>query len=67
VLPDKAVLEVGKNDLDEYSVVRVADEIVVDLMLSACGINYQEAASEIETKEIKGTRILSRPLNFSCA
>jgi hypothetical protein len=57
VLPDKAVLEVGKNDLNDYTVVRVADEIVVDLMLSACGITYQEAVSEIEIKEIKGISV----------
>ena len=43
VFPDKAVLEVDENDLDTYTVVRVADEIVIDLMLSACGVNYAEA------------------------
>ena len=57
VLPDKAVREVNVNDLDEYIVVRVADEIVVDLMLSACGITYTEAAGEIETKQIQGVPI----------
>lgn len=57
VLSDKAVLEVGANDLDEYTVVRVADEIVVDLMLSTCGITYTEAADEIEIKEIRGVKI----------
>src|SRR6185436_2298241 len=34
VLPDKAVLQVQENDLDDYIVVRIADEVVVDLMLS---------------------------------
>lgn len=57
VLSDKAVLEVRENDLDEYTVVRVADEIVVDLMLSTCGITYSEAAAEIETTEIRGVKI----------
>lgn len=57
VLPDKAVREVNANDLDEYIVVRVADEIVVDLMLSACGVTYTEAAGEIETKDIQGVSI----------
>lgn len=57
VLPDKAVREVNANDLDEYIVVRVADEIVVDLMLSACGVTYTEAAGEIETKQIQGVSI----------
>ncbi len=57
VLPDKAVRDVNANDLDEYVVVRVADEIVVDLMLSACGVTYAEAAGEIETRIIQGVTI----------
>src|SRR5262245_1951684 len=43
VLPDRAVRELGDDDLRSYLVVRVADEVVVDLMLSACGVTYEEA------------------------
>ena len=57
VLPDKAVLQVEENDLDEYIVVRIADEVVVDLMLSTCGIKYLEAAADIEVREIRGVEI----------
>lgn len=57
ILPDKAVREVEENDLDDYTVVRVADEIVVDLMLAACGVTYQDAANEIEVKELHGVAI----------
>lgn len=57
ILPDKAVREMNENDLNEYTVVRVADEIVVDLMLSACGVTYSDAANEIETKEVQGVAI----------
>lgn len=57
ILADKAVREVKANDLDEYIVVRVADEIVVDLMLSACGVTYTEAAGEIEIKDIQGVSV----------
>ena len=57
VLPDRAVREVKANDLDEYTVVRVADDIVVDLMLSACGVKYSEATGEIETRNIQGVTI----------
>ena len=57
ILPDKAVRDVNENDLDEYMVVRVADEIVVDLMLSACGLVYAEAAGEIEIRQIQGVSI----------
>ena len=44
-LPDQAIEEVRPTDLDEYVVVRVADEFVVDLMKTACGVDYQEARS----------------------
>lgn len=57
ILPDQAVRELSEDDLDTYQVVRVADEIVVDLMLSACGVGYQDAASEIETAVIQGVPI----------
>ena len=57
ILPDKAVREVEENDLDEYMVVRVADEIVVDLMLAACGVTYDDAATEIEIREVQGVPI----------
>jgi hypothetical protein len=57
ILPDKAVREVKEDDLDEYTVVRVADEIVVDLMLAACGVTYDEAANEIEMREVQGVAI----------
>jgi hypothetical protein len=57
ILPDKAVLELGDDDLRKYLVVRVADEVLVDLMLSACGIAYEEAAGGIETAVIQGVPI----------
>ena len=57
ILPDRAVREVEENDLDEYTVVRVADEIVIDLMLAACGITYDDAANEIEMREVQGVAI----------
>lgn len=37
--------------------VRVADEIVIDLMLSAGGVTYKEAEEEIESREIDGVSI----------
>lgn len=57
ILPDRAVREVKENDLDEYTVVRVADEIVVDLMLAACGVTYEDSANEIEMREVQGVAI----------
>jgi hypothetical protein len=57
VLPDQAVREMSEGDLDAYHVVRIADEIVVDLMLSACGIDYDGAADEVESVVIQGVAI----------
>ena len=49
-LPDDAASQVEDADVRRYSVVRVADEIVVDLMASACGITYEEAIRQ-DTEE----------------
>ena len=57
ILSDKAVREIKETDLDQYTVVRVADEIVVDLMLSACGVSYDEAVDQIERQTIEGVTI----------
>ena len=57
VLPDKAVRELGDDDLRNYVVVRVCDEIVVDLMTLACGVSYREGESEIEIHTIAGVPI----------
>ena len=47
-LPDKAILELGENeDMRHYGVIRVGDEIMVDIMLAACGIGYDEASKSI--------------------
>lgn len=43
ILQDKAVDEVADGDVSRYSVVRVADEIVVDLMAAAGGVDYADA------------------------
>jgi len=56
-LPDKAILELGDDDLRDYTVVRVSDEILVDLMIAACGIEYAEASQAIEIAEISGVLI----------
>ena len=56
-LEDGAIQEVQQGDLDRYVVVRVADEIVVDLMKSACGVDYHEASTEIEYVMVGGVSI----------
>ena len=56
-LPDQAVRDVAPDDLQRYAVVRVADEIVVDLMKAACGIAYDEASRHVDVVEIEGVSI----------
>ena len=57
LLPDGAVRDMAEDDLDRYVVVRVADEIVVDLMKSACGLDYAAAATMVDVVEIQGVAI----------
>lgn len=56
-LPDQAVKELQPGEVATYTVVRVADEIVVDLMKSAGGIEYREAAKDVVFREVQGVRI----------
>ena len=56
-LPDGAIREVQPGDLDQYIVVRVCDEIIIDLMKAACGIEYVEASQFIEWKPLQGVEI----------
>jgi hypothetical protein len=48
----KAIRQAADDIFDETDVLRVGDEIMVDLMMSACGIRYEEAESEIESSVI---------------
>jgi len=56
-LPDNAVRELCPGELQRYSVIRVGDEIVVDLMRSAGGIDYAEAAKDVVVREVDGVPI----------
>lgn len=58
ILPDKAIRELAEEeDLSAWVVVRVNDEITVDLMTEASGVRYDEAESDIEWVELGGERI----------
>jgi len=57
IFPDKAVRELKPGEVAQYVVVRVADEVVVDLMRSASGIEYAEAAKDIVIREVQGVPI----------
>jgi copper chaperone CopZ len=57
VLPDNAIALVADNDVKNYGVVRVADEVVVDLMASAGTVDYDSAQSDIERITVEGVLI----------
>jgi len=56
-LPDQAVKQLDPGDIAKFTVVRVADEIVVDLMQSACGIDYAEASKDTVVRVVDGVPI----------
>ena len=56
-LPDNAVRELQPGELQKYNVIRVGDEILVALMCSAGGIDYDEAAKNVVVREIAGVPI----------
>lgn len=58
VLPDNAIALIANDEVEKYKVVRIADEFVVDLMKSACGVDYSRAMrGGIETKVVEGVPI----------
>jgi len=56
-LPDQAVREIKPGEVGDYNVVRVADEILVDLMKNGCGVDYAEAMRDAVIHEIEGVKI----------
>ncbi len=58
ILPDNAIALIADDEVEKYQVVRIADEIVVDLMKAACGVDYARAAQGgIEIKIVNGVPI----------
>ena len=56
-LSDQAVKQLNPGDVAKYVVVRVADEILGDLMASASGIDYAEASKSMVIREVGGVPI----------
>ncbi len=57
ILEDKAVLEMTPDDVRKYTVVRVADEVVIDLLALACSVSLNDVASDIEIANVQGIEI----------
>ncbi len=56
-MPDHAIRELGDEDIAQWVVVRVNDDITVDLMTEACGVRFEDAGGGIETELIDGVPI----------
>ena len=52
ILPDRAIRELGDEDLAQWIVVRVNDDITVDLMTEACGVRFEDTIGGIEIDEL---------------
>lgn len=57
IFPDKAAAELKPGEIGQYGVVRVGDEVLVDLMKSGCGVTYADAIKDAVVDEIDGVRI----------
>lgn len=57
ILPDRAAAELKPGEIAQYGVVRVADELLVDLMKSGCGVTYAEAIRDAVYEEVDGVSI----------
>lgn len=57
-LPDRAILEVAiEENWAEFGTLRVNDVITIDLMATACGVDYAAARDRVEIKNVRGVEI----------
>ena len=54
LLPDHAAAQVEPGDVESYGVVRIGDEIMIDLMKSGCGVTYADAIADAVIKDVQG-------------
>jgi len=58
ILPEKAIRELGNDeDLQQWVVTRINDEITVDLMTEACGVRYEDAKTDVQIREVQSVPI----------
>ncbi|HUP21919.1 MAG TPA: nucleotidyl transferase AbiEii/AbiGii toxin family protein [Thermoanaerobaculia bacterium] len=58
ILEDDAASEIEPGDLEKYVVVRVADEVLVDLLASACGVTWEEAHRSAGRVDLNGVSLV---------
>lgn len=56
-LPDHAAAQVKPGEVDRYGVVRIGDEIMIDLMKSGCGVTYADAIQDAVIKDVQGVPV----------
>lgn len=57
VLADNAAADVVDTDVRDHVVVRVVDEVVIDLMGRACGLSYADVAADVEQRQLDGVLV----------
>jgi predicted nucleotidyltransferase len=58
ILEDNAAAEIEPGDLERYTVVRVADEVMVDLLASACGVTWEDAHRSAKRIDLGGVSLV---------
>jgi hypothetical protein len=56
-LADNAAADVADSDVRDHTVVRVVDEVIIDLMGRACGLTYADVAADMEWHDLAGVRV----------
>jgi hypothetical protein len=56
-LPERAAEQVKPGQIAAHAVVRIGDEILVDLMRSGCGVAYEDAIRDAVAKHIHGEQV----------
>jgi hypothetical protein len=62
-LPDHAARELTVKDLQENVVVKIADEVMVDVAKQAWTLDFEEAIKDAATLEVEGVRIVYASLD----
>lgn len=57
MLPGKSAREITERDFKDYAVVRIVDDLMIDLMMSACGVSYEDAINDAEVIVLDGVPI----------
>lgn len=57
ILPHQSINELGDEDIAQWVVVRVSDDILVDIMTEACGVSFEEASNGIEIELVQNEPI----------